>query len=111
MIYKEPEFITQKQVEDLLLSENVDIVCEALISASLYISDNNWVESKCFELLENKGTNIVIKKICLTALSHLVRIHSSIDKNRLKKYSKKIPPELKPYLNDLKSDIKIFYQD
>src|SRR6476620_739240 len=77
MRYEEIPTYSREQIERELSTDNVQRKTIALLSAALYCPDADWVEQRCVQFLRTEG--IDLKYAGLVSLSHLVRIHRSLN--------------------------------
>jgi hypothetical protein len=64
-----------------LASVNPSVVTEALLDITFNISDWEWVQNQCLQLISNPNEDI--RGLALTCLGHIARIHAVIDKPKV----------------------------
>jgi len=78
--------------KELLFSENTETVCNSLLEITFNDPDWQWKQDVLLNLLENND-NLDVKRLAITCLGHLARIHRQLDKN-------KVMPVLEKYLSN-----------
>jgi len=91
---------SREQILIDLQSNDIKIICNALLGVAFYESDWHWAQNQCLAFLQNNDNDI--KRISVTCLGHIARIHGKIDR-------KKVMPILYNYLDNM--DIKGQAQD
>lgn len=77
MKYAEIPQLTHEQIVRDLLSSDIEISSVALLSASLYGQDRNWIQEKCLTFLDHPDPTM--KATAIRCLGHLARIHKKLD--------------------------------
>ncbi len=67
----------------ILHSENMKSATDILLYLSFNFDDWKLVQDECISLIENKKLKEDIRRLAVTCLGHLVRIHSTIDKEKV----------------------------
>lgn len=100
--------IDRRLAEKIFNSNNFDEICDALIRITYYDSDYKWVQGKCIMLL--KGNDLSIKRLAITCLGHLARIHKKLDKELVVALLKKLKEDkdVSGAAEDALDDIDIF---
>lgn len=105
MQYKSLATISKIEAKALLNNSNTEIISETLFRIVYYIDDYEWVK-KCIYDLKN---NSELSKTIIVCIWDIARIHKIYDKDFIKLLSNyKKNPELKDFVNQTISDIKIF---
>lgn len=105
LIYENPKLLNQKEINELIESNNVSDICKMLAGLSLYCEDIELIEntiSKCIYL-----ENIEIVSMCITALNHFARRY--IDEFNKEKWLNVI--NQLEYKNDLINQIEELISD
>ena|SRR3990167_10012909 len=76
--FHEVQPIDRNLAEDAFNSNDARKICDALVRVTYYDSDFKWVQSKCIVFL--KSNDINVKRLAITCLGHLARIHKKLDK-------------------------------
>jgi len=94
-----------------LLSENTEIICNSLLEITFNDPDWLWKQEVLLNLLENND-NLDVKRLTITCLGHLARIHQQLDKNKvmliLESYLSN--PELSGTVSDAFDDFEMFLE-
>jgi len=95
--------------KERLFSENTEIACNSLLEITFNDPDWQWKQDVLLNLLENND-NLDVKRLAITCLGHLARIHQQLDKNKvmpvLEKYFSN--PELGGTVSDTFDDFEMF---
>ena len=85
----------KKDFEEIFLSNDKRNIIDALMFITFNFDDINWIQDKCLFLI-NFSENDDIKRLAMTCLGHIARIHGKIKHEQ-------IVPVLSSYLdtNDL----------
>lgn len=81
MIYESPKMMTMIEIESMLASNDVEKICNALVSTAFYEPDWLWVQNKCLIFIEND--DVYVSGLAATCLGHLARIHGKLEKIRV----------------------------
>jgi hypothetical protein len=73
--------LSKERILELLKSDDVSIVTDALLYATFNFDSWIWLQDECLKLLNNK--NVDIKGLAVTCIGHIARIHSSLDKEKV----------------------------
>lgn len=111
MQYAPVSRLTIEQVVASLNSDRPDIVCQAILSASLYHSDWRESQSICLQQLQRNDRDV--QKCSIVALGNIVRIHGIIDIAVVRSTLSKLNPdkEMSEYIDNFWSDVNVFYQN
>lgn len=110
-----PEFIYEElrphrrdEIISMLSSNEINTCIQGILIASIFDPDIQWTTDLCFKYLMHN--DISIKKSALTGLSHIVRIHKTIDSHKVAILLEQVKhlPELSGPISDLLDDIAIF---
>ncbi|WP_350616358.1 hypothetical protein [Pseudomonas sp. HY7a-MNA-CIBAN-0227] len=71
---------SKEELEIMLLSNDGDVVIDALLYLCFSINDPKWVQAKCIEAIQGTG-NDDIKGLAITCIGHVARIHSEVDRS------------------------------
>ncbi len=72
-----------KEAIRILHSENVKSATEILLYLSFNFDDWRLVQNECISLIEDEKLKEDIRRLAVTCLGHLARIHSTIDKEKV----------------------------
>lgn len=108
MHYQEIKKISKREAESLFASQQINLVCEALIALAFYEQDWKWVQNKCLDYLENN--NPEIRGVAATCLGHIARIHHKLEKKKvISALQKRLNDiQISGQVNDALDDIAIF---
>ncbi len=108
MRYEKPRPISKEEAVEALKSDDVKVVCEAILSLALHEPDWEWVEKKAVAL--SKHSDINVRGVAATALGHLVRLHGRISSNEVISTLKQLlaDPRTAGRAEDALSDIETF---
>lgn len=90
MRLKEVTPIERCTVNSMFDSGDQNLICEALLSITYHDKDWLWVQEKCLFFI--KSEFIDVKKIAISCLGHLARVHG------------KLEDKVMPILEELRSD-------
>ena len=91
MRYEDVESTSREEAELAFASQDPDRVARALVAAALHDPDWKWVQDWCLRFID--GSDQTVRRIAVTCLGHLARLHRTMDIDRVL-----------PLLNDLRSD-------
>lgn len=89
--YINPSEITKDEFLQVVTSNDISLVCNAVVSSSEYIDDYEWLVTQYSLLLNHE--NAEVRGITVTCIGHLARLYKIADKNQLLRL-------LKPLLSD-----------
>jgi hypothetical protein len=103
-----PRRITKEEAEKAFLSKNINVICDALLSAIFYINDWKWCQEHCFEFLENQDPEI--SGLAATCIGHIARIHKNLAKQKaVEKLKNHLSSQtISGQVQDALDDIEIF---
>jgi len=92
-----------------LRSEDTATVCRALLGMAFCEPDWRWTQDIFLDFLENRDS-LDVKRMALTCLGHIARIHQQIEKDKimpvLEKYRNH--PDLNGTVSDVFDDFELF---
>ncbi len=106
--YKQPENLPPQKIIDILETENINDICNAIISIGFYEYEKKWTEDI---LLKNiNSDNLDIASAAITSLGHAIRTHRDIDTKKWLKALDSIPfrLQLQGIIQDVIDDISIY---
>jgi hypothetical protein len=108
MDYEELQPLDRAEVERLVASDDADVVCRAVVSASLHDSQGDWVERLCLRLLSDPRDQV--RGCALTSLGHLARVRGLRDRQQVVVTLTSLlgDPVVGGRAGDALSDIRIF---
>jgi hypothetical protein len=111
MRYLEVHPISRKAAEEALASDDVETVCNGLLSTVFYDDDWQWAQDQCLILLDHESPDV--KLLAATCLGHVARIHKTLDKEKVVRalQHRMDDPELRGTIQDALDDIKMFVHD
>jgi hypothetical protein len=71
---------SKDELEKLLLSDDANVVIDAIMYLCFNIDDPEWIQRKCVQLIES-GKNDDIRGLAITCIGHTARIHQEINKD------------------------------
>ncbi len=91
MRYQEPTALTRAEAEKIFKSNDVDAICEALVSVALNDVDWRWVQTQALRFANHESPQV--RAVVATSLGHLARIHRTLD-------AAQVVPKLREMLRD-----------
>ena len=111
LIYEELHPHSRDEISMMLISKDVNTRIKGILVASLFDPDSKWATDVCINALKNDDLDVKIA--ALTGLSHIVRIHGTLELLAVTDLLRKMKTisELKGPISDLMDDIDIFLQN
>jgi len=110
-LYEEVVPIFRSEAEIELASCEPTRIIYALLGLAYYHSDWRWVQNLCLDYIQNNQDKYV-RRVAITCLSHLARIHRDLDKKRVVPLLETLrhdpDPEVRGVTADVLDDLKIF---
>ena len=112
LIYENPKFFNEQEVDSVILNGNVDNICKMLAGVSLYSEKFEFIEKTIARWITSEHISIV--SMCITALNHLARRY--IDSFNKEKWldiinSSQYKNKLANQIEELISDIEFYSRD
>jgi hypothetical protein len=109
--YKNIASIDKVDAERIFASNNVENICDAMLSITFYENDWKWVQDKCLILFQN--ANPKISSLAATCLGHIARIHRKLEKEKVIKILRERldDKEISGWIEDALDDIKMFIRE
>jgi hypothetical protein len=79
--YVEPLRLSRDDAEVQLNSENIQVVCQALVAIAFHEESWEWAQSQCLRLSEHPSAEV--RGLVATCLGHIARIHGRLDLERV----------------------------
>lgn len=73
----------KKEVESEIKSNDIDLATKKLLDISFNSTDWKWVQDICLSLIKDKTINEDLRRLAVTCIGHLARIHSTLEKNKV----------------------------
>lgn len=73
---------SKKEIEDLLKSNDSDVVIDALMYLCFNTSDPDWAQDRCIDAIEN-GMNEDIRGLGITCIGHVARMYAKVNKPKV----------------------------
>ncbi len=107
-IYKTPIPISKKDAEKAALSKSASLICNALISISLYERDFLWAQDFVFKQIGSENDDVT--SAAITGVGHLARIHRKIDVDKFVLEVQSLSKNVKfaGLIEDVLDDIEMF---
>jgi len=83
---------SKEEIEVLLMSEDSNVVIDALMYSCFNINDPDWIQDRCIDAIKN-GVNEDVRGVGITCIGHVARMYGKVDK-------KKVIPVLESKLKD-----------
>jgi hypothetical protein len=102
----------KNNLDKKLLSNNENIVIDALMYLCFNIEDFEWIQKKCIQMIKTGKTNEV-KGLALTCIGHIARQYAKIDRKLVMPVLHEMlnDPSLSGRAEDALDDINIFVKD
>jgi hypothetical protein len=79
--YDEPSEISKDGFRDAIASGEHVVVCKAIVDATHYIDDYNWLLEQYDELLNHR--DVQARGVIVSCIGHLARLNDMADKQQL----------------------------
>lgn len=98
--------IAREDAERAFGSDDALEVVHALLGAALHDDDPSWVQDACIRLMTHD--DVWVRRACLTSLSHLSRLHETVDMKRARIVFDHLrhDPEVAGDVEVMESDVK-----
>ena len=107
MEYKNFNYSNKSQIEELLLSEDLNVIISSIIGMINGVNDRVWVQNKLLELSVN--SNFWIAKNAITGIGDLARLYGKLDKKKVDLVISGIKnDQLDPVIKEMYEDINIY---
>jgi hypothetical protein len=83
---------TKADLNELLQSNDKDIVIDALLYSCFNINDAEWIQDTCLQLI-SKSEDKNVRQLAITCIGHVARMYGKINQ-----------PKVLPILNKLRMD-------
>jgi len=110
MYYENVLPIKRHEAKIAFSSKNAINICDALLRITYHDSDWQWVQSYC--LYFSKHTDIEVRRLAITCIGHLARIHGLLDLQLVNSLLNELinDPEVHGYVQNALDDISIYVQ-
>jgi len=69
------------ELENILKSEDIEKVTNALLYITFNVDDFDWVQEMCINMVNHKDEDV--SGLAITCLGHIARIHSKISRKKV----------------------------
>jgi hypothetical protein len=80
-VYKTTPPMARQEAESAFSSGSPEQIADALVRVAFNDPDWRWVQEKCLTFLDNPTSDV--RRLAVTCLGHLARIHGEIDRERV----------------------------
>ncbi|MDR1347299.1 MAG: hypothetical protein LBJ63_02555 [Prevotellaceae bacterium] len=101
---------SKEKIELIVNSNDVDSATKTLLDICFNPNDWKWVQDICLSLI-TANKNEDVRRLAVTCLGHLARIHSTIEKEKVIPFLKKIKKgdiNIAGTIDDALDDINMF---
>jgi hypothetical protein len=101
----------KQEIESEIKSNNIDLATNKLLDICFNSEDWKWVQDICISLIKNKTVKEDLRRLAITCIGHLARIHSMIEKDKVLPFLEKVKKEnenLAGTIDDTLDDISMF---
>lgn len=111
MKYFEVIPISREEAKSAILSDNPDIICNALLRLTYHDPDWQWVQNLCLQLVQYEDTNI--RGLAVTCLGHLACIHGVLNTEKVVPILEDLrhDPDVGGKVEDALDDIQMFIHE
>jgi hypothetical protein len=107
--YVEIQPRTRRELEQALVSDDLNTVCNALYSAAQHESDWRWSQRQCLMMLKHES--LLVRSTAIIALGEIAFFRGELDRDVVLPELKRLASDsaLRPFVEDFLDDLDSFH--